>query len=110
MYDPSNDPPGLPGRSYATIKALRAGEMVAFEGMGLVASEDQTPTPGRTYIGERITGPHLATVARYVAEDNLVGGYVIAKENVYPFDRIECVMVDIVDLPEDTTAVADTPA
>lgn len=84
-------------RRYATIRALRAGETVEFEGVPFRAAADQTLSPGDTYIAERNTGPQLLTVRRHVEEPNLVNGFVTSVEVAYPYDRSECVKVTMIE-------------
>ena len=89
-------------REYRTIRALRAGETIDFEGVGFRATADQDLVPGDTYIAERNTGPQLLTVHKHVVEDNLVCGFVIPVESAYPYDRGECVKVEMVEMVEES--------
>jgi len=79
-------------REYKTLKALRRGEVVDFEGVGFRAVEGEL-APGDTYIAERNTGPKLLTV-KYVNDEE---GYVVPVETAYVFDTWECVKVEMVD-------------
>lgn len=78
---------GDPARSYATVKALRAGETIEFEGALLVADENTVIQEGDTYIAQRNTGPHLFTALL------ITDGYIVPMERGYPFDEHECVKV-----------------
>ena len=73
-------------REYKTLKALRAGETIDFEGVPVRMAEGNLQ-PGDTYIAERNTGPHLLTVKR------IQMAVVFPKEQAYCFDHWECVKV-----------------
>lgn len=81
----------------ALMRALRDGETVEFEGVEIRKTTDQYLVPGDSYLAMRHTGPHLLTVAKVVAEENLLGGFVCAKEPAYAFDIPECVKIEFVE-------------
>ena len=73
-------------RSYATIGALRAGQIVDLDGLLLVADKGEI-APGDLYVAERNSGPHLLTASF------LDIGAVFPTTTAYPFDSGECVKV-----------------
>lgn len=81
----------------ALMAALRAGETIDFEGVPVRKAADQDLAPGDSYLAMRNTGPHLLTVSKVVSEENLVGGFVCAKEPAYAFDIPECVKIEFVE-------------
>lgn len=81
----------------ALMRALRAGETIDFEGVPVRKAADQDLAPGDSYLAMRNTGPHLLTVLKVVSEENLVGGFVCAKEPAYAFDIPECVKIEFVE-------------
>ena len=86
-------------RPYPTLRALRRGETIDFEGVPLVTDEGELLV-GDTYIAERNTGPHLLTVQRFVMVPPKYGeivDFVIPKESAYCFDGQECVKVKMVE-------------
>ncbi len=91
-------------REYKTIKALRNGETIDFEGVPLKMTEGELGS-GDTYIAERNTGPQLLTV-RHVATASCDCGecdakpypYLVAPvEMAYAYDYNECVKVTFVE-------------
>lgn len=75
-------------REYATLKKLRAGETIDFEGILLKMDEGEIE-PGDLYVAERNTGPHLLT-ARVVDTQS---GCIVPTDHAYPFNLHECVKV-----------------
>lgn len=87
-------------RKYRIIRALRAGEVVDFDGVKLRMVEGKEAgdllEPGDTYFAER-NSQNLLTVDRIYDYDGSRLGYVIPKEIAYPFDYGECVGVELVE-------------
>ena len=75
-------------REYATIRALRNGEVIDLDGLRLRQRPGEIGA-GDLYVAERNTGPDLLTCARVASE-----GFVIATTVAYPYDLGECVLVE----------------
>ena len=73
---------------YETIKKLRAGEPVDFEGVQL-EMDDSEIMPGDVDIAERNSGPKLLTAQSVHVKD----GWIVPTSLDYPFDLGECVKV-----------------
>jgi len=85
---------------HTTIKMLREGQTIDFEGVSLVMEEGELCV-GDTYIAERSTGPHLLTVKKLVMmdpqyRDNVID-FVVSVENAYFFNAHECVKVRMLE-------------
>ncbi|MFH1405064.1 MAG: hypothetical protein ABIH21_03120 [Patescibacteria group bacterium] len=76
-------------REYATLRKLRAGEVVNLEGINFVMDEGEIQ-PGDLYIAERNTGPKLLT-ARKVDDQDLMCIFPTTLD--YPYDLGECIKV-----------------
>ena len=77
-----------------TIRALRRGEVIDFEGFKLKMvtgsdGQEEEVRPGDLYIAERFTGPKLLTAKRIVKEHQ----FIISTCDAYPYDIPECVKV-----------------
>jgi len=100
-------------REYKTLKALRRGETIDFEGVPIQMVGEELQ-PGDTYIGERNVGPKLLTVKEIFmsscsacskeAKENsctTCGGpfrdHVVPVEPGYCYDYGECVKVTLVE-------------
>jgi len=87
-------------RQYPTLEALRRGEIVNFEGVGLVIDAGELRV-GDTYIAERNNGPKLLTVKKLAMTQTPSEGpaidYVVPKEVAYCFDVSECVKVKLAE-------------
>lgn len=77
-----------PEREYATLKALRRGEVADLGGILLKMDEGEI-RPGDLYIGERNTGPQLLTAQKV----DLELGCIHATTPDYSYDLHECVKV-----------------
>jgi len=75
-------------REYASLKKLRAGEILDLDGILLKMDEGEI-REGDLYVAERNTGPKLLT-AKKVNHDR---GWIEPTSNDYSFDLGECVKV-----------------
>ena len=90
-------------REYKTIKALRRGETIDFEGIKLKMDTDANGDEvkvkkGDLYIAERNTGPKFLTAEKIVPwpikdSTNKHGGWIQPTTLDYSFDLGECVKV-----------------
>lgn len=79
-------------RQYATIKALRMGEVVDLGGIRVKMDEGEIK-PGDLYVAERNTGPHLLTAREVVRTEHGHIDYIHPTTLSYSFDGSECVKV-----------------
>lgn len=74
----------------STIAALRNGEVVDLEGLKLIIDGDGYGIGhGDIYVAERNSGPKLLTCERH----DHTNGWIVPRENDYPYDTWECVKV-----------------
>ena len=74
-------------RAYTAIRALRSGQVLDLDGLLLRAAPGEI-APGDLYVAERNSGPVLLTARSIDAR-----GWILSRENGYPYDWSECVKV-----------------
>lgn len=79
-------------REYATLKALRRGEVIDLEGIRLRMDEGEIK-PGDLYIAERNTGPKLLTCKEIREDCERWQGWIVPTTLDYSYDFYECVKV-----------------
>jgi len=93
VYDKLADERGEDTMKHETIKALRNGETLNFNGISLLLDEGIIQ-PGDLYIAESNTGPKLLTAKKVVMTENgLCINYIHATTPDYSFDGCACVKV-----------------
>lgn len=79
---------GITMREYKTLRALRSGEVIDFEGIKLKMADGPIGV-GDLYVAERNQGPRFLT-AKKVDEEL---GCIFPTTNHYPYNIGECVRV-----------------
>jgi hypothetical protein len=80
-------------REYKTLKALRRGEVIDFDGIKLKQDEGEIK-PGNLYVAERNTGLRLLTAREIVmSKCGCCVDFILPTCDGYAFDGGECVKV-----------------